>query len=132
MTSLQPQDMRVLLIEDAPATAAVLQLYLEEMGMPEAHWIESLEEAEALAPSIERGDFDVIVSDLILSDADASGFLNRVMAAGTRCQVLICSGDAERSRKMDLPAEAILAKPVSYEALSFAMARLGAKMTANC
>ena len=109
-------DLRVLLIEDAPATAAVLQLYLEEMGISDAHWVETLSDAQALGTRIEAGHFDVILSDLILDDDDAGDFLSSVTTTAG-CPIIVCSGCAGSTDRSDLKSHTFLPKPVSFSAL---------------
>ena len=113
---------RILLIEDAPATAAIFQLYVEELGLSDPVWVESLDEAEEMVPRIAAGQFDVIVSDLLLNDRDAGAFLGRVVAE-TGCPVVVCTGSPDAARRRELAGCTVLTKPVSFDGLAAVLSR---------
>ncbi len=114
--------MRVLIVEDNPATRDTLTRGLsEELFQVEA--VATASEAEALTQDTT---FDVIVLDVMLPDLDGITVCRRLRARGVDTPILLLTGRhalSDRVRGLDAGADDYLAKP--YE-LSELLARLRA------
>ncbi|HER25926.1 MAG TPA: response regulator transcription factor [Rhodospirillales bacterium] len=88
--------MRVLLVEDDPATAQSLQLMLEKEGMV-------VDATDLGEDGLEIGklyDYDIILLDLMLPDIDGIEVLRRLRDARVDTPVLILSGLTEAENKV--------------------------------
>ena len=105
----------VLLVEDDPALAIELQDYLSSEGF-EVHWVSGVQAAEdALQAS-----FDLLVIDLNLPDGTGVDLCTRLRPY-LRSGMVICSGNSERSLKIEMlraGADAYLLKPIDPEELA--------------
>jgi len=114
--------MRVLLVEDDPATAQSLQLMLESEGMV----VDSTDLGEDGLEIGKLYDYDIIVLDLILPDIDGIEVLRRLRDARVDTPVLILSGLTEaddKVRGLGSGADDYLTKPFDKAEL---MARIQA------
>ena len=87
---------RVLLVEDNPTDALLVEVALEEMAalQPQFHHVELLSEAET---ALGNGEFDVVLIDLNLPDGQGLGNFERLreLAPGTAMIVLTGVSDEE-------------------------------------
>jgi len=88
--------MRVLLVEDDPATAQSLQLMLESEGMV----VDSTDLGEDGLEIGKLYDYDIILLDLMLPDIDGIEVLRRLRDARVDTPVLILSGLTEADNKV--------------------------------
>ena len=88
--------MRVLLVEDDPATAQSLQLMLENEGMV----VDSTDLGEDGLEIGKLYDYDIILLDLMLPDIDGIEVLRRLRDARVDTPVLILSGLTEADNKV--------------------------------
>ena len=88
--------MRVLVVEDDPATAQSLQLILESEGMV----VDSTDLGEDGLEIGKLYDYDIIVLDLMLPDIDGIEVLRRLRDARVDTPVLILSGLTEADDKV--------------------------------
>ncbi len=88
--------MRVLLVEDDPATAQSLQLMLESDGMV----VDSTDLGEDGLEIGKLYDYDIIVLDIMLPDIDGIEVLRRLRDARVNTPVLILSGLTEAENKV--------------------------------
>jgi DNA-binding NtrC family response regulator len=106
---------RVLIIEDETAFADLLQRLLEEEGY-QAKVIRTVEEA---LPHAERGEFDVILTDLYLTGASGLELVRRLRTAVPHLPVILMTGKHDT----DVAIEATKAGAYDYfakpDALSF-------------
>ncbi len=87
--------MRLLLLEDNPTDALLVEVALEEMpgAMPELLHVETLAQARA---AIQAGDFDVALVDLNVPDGQGLGNFERVQSWAPQMPVIVLTGtDAE-------------------------------------
>ena len=114
--------MRVLLVEDDPATAQSLQLMLESENMV-------VDATDLGEDGLEIGklyDYDIIILDLMLPDIDGIEVLRRLRDARVETPVLILSGLTESENKvkgLGTGADDYLTKPFDKDEL---MARIQA------
>ena len=101
--------MRVLLVEDDPVTATVVQALLRETGF--ACDVADLGEIGLTLAESYR-DYDVIVLDLVLPDGMGYDLIRSLRAAGADTPILIVSSLREGSEMgLGLGANDFLAKP---------------------
>jgi len=82
--------LRLLLVEDSPAEARLLEAVLFELAGPfELVCAECLGEAEC---ELGRGVFDAVLLDLTLPDSRGLPTLNRINAAAPHLPILILTG----------------------------------------
>ena len=108
--------MRVLLVEDDPATAQSLQLMLESEGMV----VDSTDLGEDGLEIGKLYDYDIILLDLMLPDIDGIEVLRRLRDARVDTPVLILSGLTEADNKvkgLGSGADDYLTKPFEFEEL---------------
>jgi two-component system copper resistance phosphate regulon response regulator CusR len=113
---------RLLLVEDEPLTIRMLAKGLRE----QAYAVDVAESAQAAAALIVDHDYDLIVLDLGLPDADGLTLCRRIREAGTTAPILILTArDAVDSRiaGLDSGADDYLLKPFDFGEL---LARLRA------
>jgi two-component system, cell cycle sensor histidine kinase and response regulator CckA len=92
--------LRVLLIEDNADDARLVQLELEDAGF--APVIDRVETPEELASAIERGAFDVIISDYRLPRLTAPEALALYRESGRDEPFLVCSGSIGETEAVEL------------------------------
>ena len=114
--------MRLLVVEDEPATRELLERGLRE-ELFQVHAVADATSAEACAAS---GAFDAIILDLMLPDRDGFSVCRRLRARGIDTPILLLTGRhavADRIRGLDVGADDYLGKPFAFEEL---LARLRA------
>jgi two-component system OmpR family response regulator len=114
--------MRVLVVEDDPATRDLLERGLRE----ESFDVVSMNDASGVEAGVASRAFDVIVLDVVLPDADGISVCRRLRAHAIDTPILLLTGRhavSERVRGLDAGADDYLAKPFSFDEL---LARLRA------
>lgn len=114
--------MRLLIVEDEPATRELLERGLRE-ELFHVHAVGDATSAEARALA---GGFDAIVLDVILPDRDGFMVCRRLRARGLDTPILLLTGRQglrDRVRGLDVGADDYLCKPFAFEEL---LARLRA------
>ena len=108
--------MRVLLVEDEPATAKSIELMLKSAAMV----VDSTDLGEDGLEIAKLYDYDIIILDLKLPDIDGMEVLRRMRDARVETPVLILSGLAESERKvkgLGTGADDYLTKPFEKDEL---------------
>jgi two-component system cell cycle response regulator CtrA len=108
--------MRILLVEDDPATAKSIEMMLGSAGMV----VDSTDLGEDGFEIGKLYDYDIIVLDLMLPDIDGMEVLRRLRDARVQTPVLILSGLAESEQKvrgLGTGADDYLTKPFNKEEL---------------
>jgi two-component system cell cycle response regulator CtrA len=108
--------MRVLLVEDDPATSKSIQLMLSSSGMV----LDTTDMGEDALDIGKIYDYDIIVLDLMLPDIDGYEVLRRLRDARVDTPVLILSGLSEPGDKvkgLGVGADDYLTKPFNKEEL---------------
>jgi DNA-binding response OmpR family regulator len=114
--------MRVLVVEDDPATRDLLERGLRE----ESFQVISMSDGGGLEADAVARTCDAIVLDVVLPGVDGIGVCRRLRARGIDTPILLLTGRqgvADRVRGLDAGADDYLAKPFSFEEL---LARLRA------
>lgn len=107
----------VLIVEDEAVLRLTFGEFLEQDGYT-AHTAEDYDEAVSL---LDRVDFDVIVTDIILAGRNGVDLLRTVRERGLGCPVVMITGEPNVETASDavrLGAFDYLAKPVTREALT--------------
>jgi PAS domain S-box-containing protein len=105
----------VLLVEDNPQVAEATSAMLEELG----YGSEIAPHAEAALAALERRDFHLILSDVIMPGAlDGIGLAKRIRAMKPGLPVLLVSGFAKNAAESDFP---LLNKPYNLAELGRAI-----------
>lgn len=108
--------MRLLLVEDNPPLADVISRALQQAGYV-IDWGKNCREADCWLLGQQ---YDVVLLDLGLPDADGSEVLRRLRTAGNRTPVLVLSAREavdERVRLLDLGADDYVVKPIALNEL---------------
>ena len=108
--------MRVLLVEDEPATAKSIEMMLKSAAMV----VDSTDLGEDGLEIAKLYDYDIIILDLKLPDIDGMEVLRRMRDARVETPVLILSGLAESERKvkgLGTGADDYLTKPFEKDEL---------------
>ena len=114
--------MRLLIVEDEPATRAFLERSLRE----ERFHVEAVADAQSAESQALAGGFDAIVLDVMLPDHDGFSVCRRLRTRGIDTPILLLTGRhgvADRIRGLDVGADDYLGKPFAFEEL---LARLRA------
>ena len=108
--------MRLLLVEDNPPLADVICRSLRQDGYV-IDWAKDKREADSWLTTQQ---YDVVLLDLGLPDADGSEVLRRLRASGNHTPVLVLSAREavdERVRLLDLGADDYVVKPIALNEL---------------
>ena len=108
--------MRLLLVEDNHPLADVICRALQQVGYV-IDWAKNCREADCWLLGQQ---YDVVLLDLGLPDADGADVLRRLRAAGNRTPVLVLSAREavdERVRLLDLGADDYVVKPIALNEL---------------
>jgi CheY-like chemotaxis protein len=119
--SASTQALRVLSVEDNPFGRVVLNTILTELG----HHAEFIGRGEAAVERIARGDFDVVLMDMVLPGIDGIEAIRRIRGLNSPLsQIAIIGvsgrGDDEAASRA-AGADAFLVKPVSPRVLATAL-----------
>ena len=108
---------RILIVDDEESIRYTFEIFLRREGY--GHIVTAASLAEALA-AITEGQFDLIISDIVLEGASGTDFLKDIRARGLRCPVVMVTGFPN----IKTAAESIrhgafdyIAKPVNKETL---------------
>jgi two-component system response regulator MprA len=107
---------RVLIVDDDPATRDVLERGLRE----EFFRVEAVSDSEAAEDTVRRGAFDAIVLDVMLPGHDGFAVCRRLRTRGIDTPIMMLTGRhglADRVRGLDAGADDYLAKPFAFEEL---------------
>jgi CheY-like chemotaxis protein len=107
-----PGPRSILIVEDEPLIAMMLEDFLEELGHTIVASCESV--AEALG-HVERGGFDVAIIDVSLSDGQVWPVADRLAAAGT--PFVLATGGHIEPPPTQHAAVPVLAKPYTIDAI---------------
>jgi CheY-like chemotaxis protein len=124
-SSAQPSSyagaLKILSVEDNPFGRVVLNTVLGELG----HKIEFVGQGELAPERVSRGDFDVVLMDMVLPGIDGVETIRRVRAlgaAGDKIGIIGVSGrEQDEAKARAAGADAFLMKPVSPRALAAAL-----------
>jgi two-component system copper resistance phosphate regulon response regulator CusR len=108
--------MKILIVEDEKKTAAYLRKGLTENGFA----VEVAGEGEAGLDLARRGDFDLVILDVMLPGRDGWAILADLRQAGSRTPVLFLTArDAvqDRVKGLELGADDYLVKPFAFAEL---------------
>lgn len=84
------KSVRILLVEDSPRDAALLQLFLRRGGYEPA--LTRVETAPEMKAQLESGDWDIIISDFNLPTFNAHAALGVLIESGKRLPFIVLSG----------------------------------------
>lgn len=120
--------MRVLLVDDSPATRAFVRAALETSFGGGVEIVEAAGGFEALRV-LPRGSYDVVITDINMPDINGLELLNfiRKNSQHSSTRVLLIStqkGERDQERGIRLGADAFLPKPFTAEQLKEALVRL--------
>jgi two-component system chemotaxis response regulator CheY len=119
---------RVLLVDDSPATRAFIRAALEAIAGGALELREASGGFEALR-LLPRGPYDVVITDINMPDINGLELLNfiRKTPQHRATRVLLIStqkSEKDKQRGLQLGADAFLPKPFSIEQLKSALDRL--------
>lgn len=113
--------LRILSVEDNPFGRVVLNAILTELG----HIAEFIGQGEAAVERLSRGDFDVVLMDMVLPGIGGVEVIRRIRAlpgARGRIAVVGVSGrNSDEAAALAAGADAFLVKPVSPRSLATAL-----------
>lgn len=112
MTDLDKSTPPILVVDDEESLRLTFQIFLEREGYGPVVTAATFDEAMAL---IERQDFDLIISDIVMEGASGIDLLRRVREKGLECPVVIVTGYPNISTATEavrLGAFDYLSKPV--------------------
>ncbi len=116
--------MRLLLVEDDPRVARLVERGLAEAG----HAVEVAHDGVAALALAEGGGYDLIVLDVLLPELDGLAVCRRLREQGMRTPILMLTArDAvpDRVRGLDAGADDYLVKPFALEELQARVRALG-------
>lgn len=118
-----PLKKRILCVDDSGDDCDLYSFVLTEAG----YEVESAQSFAHAVELIERGAFNLCLTDLSLADGTGFELLRRVRALNLLIPVVVCSGDSRgstRQEAMAAGAEAFFTKPVDLEPLLETITRL--------
>ncbi len=117
---------RILLIDDMPAVRRAISALLRNGG----HTVTEAEDGEAGVRAARAGDFDLVITDMLMPRKDGTSVLMELSAAPRRPKLLAISGgsgalsETDALRLATLTADATLAKPFDNDTLLRVVDRL--------
>lgn len=120
--------MRVLLVDDSPATRAFARAALEVALGAELDLVEAGGGFEALR-LLPRGPYDIVITDINMPDINGLELLNFIRKSSQHQKTLVLLISTQKSEKdmqrgMQLGADAFLPKPFSAEQLAASVEQL--------
>ena len=109
------EKIRILLVEDDPVMARIIQFYLSQQPSQEVTWVQTA--ADALA--LEEHTFDLLLFDILLPDSDGIA-LCKQMRETTSCPIIFmsCLDDEDTIiRALETGGDDFLAKPFNNKVL---------------
>jgi EAL domain-containing protein (putative c-di-GMP-specific phosphodiesterase class I) len=116
MSSLQPDGLRLLLVDDDPAVIRAHERILARGGIH----VETASNGREAAERVQNGSFDVIVSDISMPEMTGIEFLKAVRAHDLDVPVILMTGEpnlASAVRAVEYGAFRYLSKPVPPQEL---------------
>ena len=120
MAASEPQDIRVLIVDDHGSMRSIIRQLLAQVGIENVIEAEDGAEALALLHSREFDDPDVVICDLHMAKMDGMEFCNRVRRDDDirrrLIPILILTGDHDRlihDVSRQIGATSVLTKPIS-------------------
>lgn len=98
---VRPEGLRVLIVEDSPDDADLASLQLRRAGFTVACF-ERVQTAEALQAALDRGGWDVILSDYALPAFSGRAALEAVLARGIDVPFIVVSGSLGEERAVEM------------------------------
>ncbi|WP_225871490.1 cell cycle two-component system response regulator CpdR [Qipengyuania atrilutea] len=104
-----PDTHRILLAEDDTAMRTYLQRALEKAG----YYIESVDRGTAAVPLLETGNFDLLLSDIVMPEMDGIELAQRCNEVSPHTKVMFITGFAAVTLKAsrEQPDAKVLSKP---------------------
>ncbi|PTG43441.1 response regulator, partial [Staphylococcus chromogenes] len=119
---------RILVVDNEPKMRRILELALKDMG----HHVEQAADGEDALAEIERGVFDLILTDLRMPRMDGIGLLNTLRDRKVEVPVIVLTayGTIETAvTAMKLGAVDYIIRPFEMETLELAVSRVLAMQT---
>jgi CheY-like chemotaxis protein len=108
-----PIHARILIVEDDPDTAHSLRALLEDMG----HVSTVAERGDDALHLLERSEFDLIISDVLMPGMTGIDFAKRARVIRPSTPIVLVTGDAEAMESVLAGGAVALIKPYSAETL---------------
>jgi diguanylate cyclase (GGDEF)-like protein/PAS domain S-box-containing protein len=89
--------LRVLLVEDNPGDARLVEILLAEVGSSSGFEVSQAGRLDEALESLDRSDFDVILLDLSLPDSSGLETVDRMRAAVSQVPVVVLSGQDDEA-----------------------------------
>ena len=109
------EKIRILLVEDDPVMARIIQFYLSQRPSQEVTWVQTAADALALSDHA----FDLLLFDILLPDSDGIA-LCKQMRETTSCPIIFisCLDDEDTIiRALETGGDDFLAKPFNNKVL---------------
>jgi CheY-like chemotaxis protein len=101
----------ILLVDDEPAIARLVQLILERLGYTVTVRLNSIEALEAFKEKFEK--FDLVISDMSMPHMTGDQLAREIKKISPDIPIIICTGFSERINKAkDIGVSGFLMKPV--------------------
>jgi nitrogen-specific signal transduction histidine kinase/CheY-like chemotaxis protein len=101
----------ILLVDDEPAIARLVQLILERLGYTVTVRLNSIEALEAFKEKFEK--FDLVISDMSMPHMTGDQLAREIKKISPDMPIIICTGFSERINKAeDIGVSGFLMKPV--------------------
>ena len=113
---------RILLAEDEDAMRAYLARALTNAGYD----VEAVDRGTAAIPLLERGDFDFLLSDIVMPEMDGIELAQRCAEISPRTKVMVITGFAAVSLRAsrEQPSAKVLSKPFHLRDLVLEVERI--------
>ncbi|MEM6828652.1 MAG: response regulator [Pseudomonadota bacterium] len=113
---------RILLAEDEDAMRAYLARALTNAGYD----VEAVDRGTAAIPLLERGDFDLLLSDIVMPEMDGIELAQRCAEISPRTKVMFITGFAAVSLRAsrEQPSAKVLSKPFHLRDLVLEVERI--------
>ncbi|MCC6415859.1 MAG: response regulator [Opitutaceae bacterium] len=118
---------RILIVDDEPTVCGITQLLLEDAGCE----VVCTTDAMRALGEIEQGEFDLLITDMIMPDMDGVELINSVRRAKPGQRIMAVSGGGHAPRESYLRiasmygANRVLAKPFNRTELLKAVVECG-------
>jgi len=115
----------VLIVEDTEGVRQTLEIMLENSG----HTLEVAENGQAALERLERGHYDIVITDIIMPEVDGNDVILAIRKMGRPPKVIAISGGGMKVDKDEAlmlahsQADTVLKKPFTHRELQEAVAR---------